>query len=53
MTNPKYLSNDEIAPGIEKGNICVTPGELFQFNESEQKSMWISDQRHSIQGTQY
>lgn len=39
MVNPKYLSNDEIEQGIEKGNIFVTPSELFQFNDSEQRRM--------------
>lgn len=39
MVNPKYLSNDEIAQGIEKENIFVTSSELFQFNDSEQRRM--------------
>ena len=53
MVNPKYLSNDKIAPGIGKENKCVIPSELFQFNDPEQRWMWISDQRQSIQGIQY
>ena len=53
MENCKYFPNDEIAPGIGKENKCMTPSELFQFNDSEQRRMWISDQTQSIQGIQY